>query len=438
MVTVNTSNVTQCNGKFFYGWIITIAATLIYGIGSTPIVCFGLFVKPMALELGWNRGIVTGAFGAYMLIMGVLGIGGGLLVDRVGPKISIFMGGILMSLGLFICSRISSVSSYYFGFSIIMGAGWALIFVPLQTTVTRWFVDKKGLALGIMFSGYGIAGFILSPILQSIIDSNGWRIAFAILSIILLCIVLPSALFLKKDPSEVGLMPLGEIKSNLKGSTKKISIEKRDMQFQKQDYTVLEAMKTGAFWLFNLAVVFMMLGYFMAQVNMVPHATDKGLPTASAAFAMGIFAAFKSFGTLSIGSVSDKIGTKRALGFCLLLGTIVLFWLIFVRQPWMMYLFSIFFGLAYGGSMPQIPRLSSELFGLKSMGGIMGVSMMISTLGTSLGPVLGGAIYDRVGNYGIAFAIGSVIILISFIFLVLLKVPVSGGVRLQKEASISS
>ena len=135
-----------------------------------------------------------------MLIMGVLGIGGGFLVDRIGPKISIFAGGILMSLGLFICSRTSSVSSFYCGFSIIMGAGWALIFVPLQTTVTRWFAAKKGLALGLMFSGYGIAGFILSPILQSVIDSNGWRIAFVILSIILLCIVLPSALFLKKDP----------------------------------------------------------------------------------------------------------------------------------------------------------------------------------------------------------------------------------------------
>ena len=228
----------------------------------------------------------------------------------------------------------------------------------------------------------------------------------------------------------MGLMPLGEIKINLKGANEEIRIEKTDVQFQNQDYTVLEAMKTGAFWLFNLAVVLMMMGYFMAQVNMVPHFTDKGLPTASAAFAVGIFAAFKSFGTISIGGISDKIGTKRALGFCLLLGTIGLCWLIFVTQPWMMYLFAIFLGLSYGGSMPQIPRLVSELFGLKYMGGIMGVSMMISTLGTSLGPVLGGAIYDRVGNYSIAFAIGSAIILISFISLVLVRTPVSGGVRI--------
>jgi MFS family permease len=100
-----------------------------------------------------------------------------------------------------------------------------------------------------------------------------------------------------------------------------------------------------------------------------------------------------------------------------------LLYLVSVSTSWMMYLFVVFFGFAYGGSVPQMPRMVSELFGLPSMGAIMGVSMLITTLGPALGPVLGGAIYDRTGSYTPAFVTGAIAISVALILIIILKVP---------------
>ena len=124
-----------------------------------------------------------------------------------------------------------------------------------------------------------------------------------------------------------------------------------------------------------------------------------------------------------MGGVSDRIGTKRSFYICLGLGAIMLFFLIPVSTAWMMYLFVVLFGFAYGGAVPQMPRMVSELFGLKAMGAIMGVSMLITTIGPFLGPVLGGAIFDRTGSYTPAFITGGLAIIIAFILIFLLKMP---------------
>jgi len=301
------------------------------------------------------------------------------------------------------------------------------VFIPNQTTLARWFIAKKGLALGIMFAGGGIGTLIATPLLQSCIDSTGWRTAHFILGILVLSIPVPAALFLRKDPKEMGLAPLGEGEDTPGGPVPDKGAESAGPAIQTQDFTLPEAIKSGEFWIYNLAITLMFLGFFMAQVNMVPHATDMGVPAAAAALALGIASGLNAFGRLFMGGVSDNIGTKRSFYICLIIGAIMLFYLIPVNSAWMMYLFVIIFGFAYGGSVPQMPRMVSELFGLTSMGAIMGVSMLITTLGPAIGPILGGAIYDRTGSYTSAFITGGISILVALILIFVLKIPKKSG-----------
>ncbi|MCP4681743.1 MAG: MFS transporter [Desulfobacterales bacterium] len=419
MVATEKDTAPQDTPKMFYGWIIIMAVTLIYSIVEIPVFSFGIYVKPIAGELGWNREVITKAFGLYMLTLGVFGVVGGMLVDRMGPRVLNFIGGILIGAGLLLSARADSVALFYIGYSFMGGIGFAFIFVPNQTTIARWFIAKKGLALGIMFAGGGVGTLIATPLLQSCIESSGWRTAFTILGILILCVPVPAALFLRKDPKEMGLAPLGEGEAAPGPGAKGAGAP----PVQTQDFTLPEAFKTGAFWIYSLAITLMFMGFFMAQVNMVPHATDMGVPAAAAALALGIASGFNAFGRLFMGGVSDKIGTKRSFYICLVVGAIMLFYLISVSATWMMFLFVIFFGIAYGGSVPQMPRLISELFGLKSMGAIMGVATMITTLGPALGPVLGGAIYDRTGSYTPAFITGGIAIIIALFLIIILKVP---------------
>ncbi|SPD73402.1 putative Major facilitator superfamily protein [uncultured Desulfobacterium sp.] len=413
----------QDKATLFYGWIIVVAVTIIYTISEIPVFAFGIFVKPIQNELGWTREVITRAFGLYMILLGIFSILGGILVDRIGPKILNCLGGILIGLGFIIGSRAHSVVMFYLGYGILGGIGFAFIFVPNQTTLARWFIEKKGLALGIMFAGGGIGTLIATPLMQAGIERYGWRTVFVILGILILCVSVPAALFLKKDPEEMGLSPLGKGDMKSSGATEGKGAVKSGQMIQAQNFTLPEALKTVSFWIYNLAITLMFLGFFMAQVNMVPHVTDKGVAAAAAALALGIASAFNALGRLLMGAVSDKIGTKNSFYICLSVGAIMLFYLISVHTPWMMYLFVVFFGVAYGGSVPQMPRMVSELFGVKAMGAIMGVSMLITTLGPALGPVLGGAIYDRTGSYSPAFLTGGGAILVALILIYLLRAP---------------
>ncbi|MFH0730673.1 MAG: MFS transporter [Pseudomonadota bacterium] len=428
MAVIADNSLTKAKSKLFYGWIIVIAMTLIYAIVELPVFAFGIFVKPIAGEMGWTREAITRAFGLYMILLGVFGFIGGILVDRFGPRILNFIGTITIGLGLLIASRADSLLMFYLGYGIMGGVGFALIFVPNQTTLARWFIAKKGLALGIMFAGGGIGAFIATPLLQACIASFGWRTSFFIVGILILCIPVPASLFLRKDPKGMGLVPLGEAET---GTGDKPGL-------QTQDFTLPEAIISRAYWYINLAFALALLGFFMAQVNMVPHATDMGVPAAAAALALGIASGCNAFGRLFMGGVSDRIGTKRSFYICLGLGAITLFCLIPVSSASMMYVFVVFFGIAYGGMAPQAARMYSELFGLKAMGAIMGVATLLTMLGAAFGPVLGGLIYDKTGSYAPAFITGGISMSVAIFLVSIVKAPTKGTTRQHRTEGVNS
>ncbi len=423
MVAIENDSATQEKPKLFYGWIIVIAVTLIYTIAEIPIFTFSIFVKPIAGEMGCGREGITNAISLYFLFLGVFSILGGILVDRLGPRILNFIGTILIGTGLIVCSRAESTLIFYLGFSAMGGIGFSFIFVPNQTTLARWFIAKKGLAIGIMFAGGGIGALFASYFIQLCIDSSGWRTAFVILGILVLIIPVLASLFLKKDPKEMGLVPLGAGEGEPGGPPADKGAGGAGPAIQTQDISLPEAIKTGSFWIYNIAVTLMFYGFFMASVSLAPHLTDMGITAAAAALGVGIVNGSNAFGRLFMGWVSDKIGTKRTFSICLILGAIMVFYLIPVNATWMMYIFAVFFGVAFGGTVPQMPRLLSELFGLKYLGAIMGVGTLITTMGPALGPKVGSKIFGSTGSYSLAFVSGGIAILIALFLIFILKPP---------------
>jgi MFS family permease len=401
--------------KFFYGWIIVLAATLIYSIAAGQIVSFGVFVNPMTDELGWSRASITGAFGLYMIVMSIIAGVIGVLVDRIGPRILCIIGGIVMGLGCYLCSHANTKLQFYLYFSLLGGIGFSCLFVSLQSTVPRWFIEKKGLALGLFLAGQGFGGLILSPLLQFWISQYGWRTAFVYLAVSTVCIIIPVAFLLKKEPADMGLLPLGADSD----ASDKIKQDAPSLG----GYTLSEALKTGKFWIFSFLVILFLIGVMMAQINMMPHFVDKGISAKVAASALGLAAFFNSIGRLVMGSVSDKIGTKRSLSICMALAALTLVWLVAVKETWMAFAFVIPFGFAFGGCVPQLPKIISEQFGIKEMGGIFGIFTTVTVLGPAIGPALGGAIFDKTGSYNLAFALGAVSISIGCAMFLLLKSP---------------
>ena len=394
--------------KLFYGWVIVSVATLMYLIMGGPITAFGIFVKPMAEDLGLGRTAIAGGFMTFMVTMGIFSVLGGILSDRFGPKKIVATGGLLLCLGLCLVSKINSQLQFYLAYGVIGGMGFSFLYVPLTATISRWFVTKNGMALGIFFAGAGIGGLILSPLIEVWISAYGWRTTFIIVGGLTGGIIVPLSFFLKGEPSEMGLKALGAVEHD------NPSISNTESTPGVKEYTVAEAFKTRDFYANLLAGFLTFSTIMMVQINLVPYATDRGISGSTAATALGLAAFFNALGRLFMGALSDKIGTKRAMGICVITVMVMLFWLIKVNQPWMLFLFAPVFGFAYGGTMPQTPRIISELFGKKSMGSILGISSLIGALGPAVGPVIGTVIYDRTGSYTGAFILGGIFTLTAF------------------------
>jgi MFS family permease len=408
----------------FYGWWLVAAAALIYVVEASVVTTFGVYIKPMAMEFHWGRSPTTLAFSFFMLTTTAFSILAGYISDRyIKPKWVIMAGGLLMGLGLILTSHVHALWQFYLCYSVLGGAGFACVYIPIVSSIPRWFKSKQGLALGIFYAGGGIGGLIFSPLIQSWIDHYGWRTAWFIMAIIVLCIIIPFALFIKRDPSEKGLLPLGEVAPITPNPTERnpSAKAKASPQGVGRNYTVAEALKTKSLWIFSIATSLILAGILMAQINLVPNATDLGISAATASLALGFANGFNAAGRLGGGFISDRIGTRLSMIFCLLLGAAALFWFIFVNQPWMLFLFAVPFGFAYGFSLPQTPRIIAELFGTKSMGAIMGVNGIFGVWGPAFGPFIGAWIYDHTDSYKIAFLAGGVAVLIGLGLILTLK-----------------
>jgi Major Facilitator Superfamily. len=134
----------------FYGWVVVGAALLAVTIPWGILYSYGVFFKPMSAEFGWTRAMTSLAYSIAMVMQGVFGIIMGWLNDKRGPRLTFAIGGFLLGLGILLTSRLTSIWQLYLFFGFIAGMGMGAAYVPPMATVTRWFVKRRGLALGII------------------------------------------------------------------------------------------------------------------------------------------------------------------------------------------------------------------------------------------------------------------------------------------------
>jgi len=368
-----------------YSWVMvamTVGVLIVHALIS---YCFGLFLKPMTLEFGWDRGALAAVYSMIVLVTGSLGILSGRLTDRYGPRPIVTISGLLIGIAFILMSRINSLWQVYLIWGFLVGVGFSFCLIPVMTIIPRWFVKGQGMVMGIAMAGRGIGG-IISPLLaQWLISDYGWRWTFFILGLIALVLIISIAQFMRHSPQRMGLKPYGgdeiaEVKQSQSSAIEGLSFS--------------QAIRTGRFWLFGfiLASVFFCLGTIM--VHIVPYAGDTGIPAITAASVLSIAAGISIIGRLIIGFISDRIGGRLILTICLILLTLSLIWLLFAEKTWMFYVFAVMFGLSYGGFTLLLPVVTAELFGLASLGVLIGGITFMTTLGDAVGAPVSGTIFD--------------------------------------------
>lgn len=381
------------NSKFYYGYVVVAASTIILIVGWGTYYSYSIFFNSLLTEFGWSRAVTSGAFSISILVAGFLGVIAGRISDRLGPKaVSIFCG-ICLGLGFMLMSLVQSSWQVYLIYGVLLPIGIGGLWAPVVSTVARWFVGKRGLMTGIVTAGIGAGSVIFSPLISHFVSSYGWRIAYVIIGIITLIVIVLSALLLRREPDQIGPIPIGR------------EVAQKTASPEDRDFTFKQAIRTKQFWI--MVAVYFLFGYsqLTVTVHMVPYASGLGISPIAAASILAVIGASSIFGRVIMGVISDRIRFKPLFICVLVLLLLSLAWLELSRQLWALYLFGIIFGFSYGGSSTLQSLVLVELFGLTSLGVLLGNLSFSVCIGGAFGPAVSGYLFDLSGSYQLPFLI---------------------------------
>ena len=403
-----------------YGWVMVFSAAGVLLAHAIIIYSFGIFLRPITMEFGWDRGALSAAVSMGMLISGTLSILTGRLSDKYGPRVLVSINGLLTGAAFFLMSQINSLWHVYLIYGVLMPIGSSCGMIPLTTTIPRWFTKRRGIAMGLTWSGFGLGG-IISPILsQWLISNYGWRWAYMTLGIIVFIFATLLAQLLKQSPQRMKLSPYGE-----NGIVETEQVASQTIE----GLSLKQAIKTSRFWVFGLILSCFIFIHPSMMSHLAPHAVDIGIAPAIAASFVSIFAATSLISTNLSGFMSDKLGARFTMSVSFIMMTLVLIWLLFSSNTWMLYLFAILYGIPYGGFIPLQTLMAGELFGIKFLGMITASIMLVGQIGGVAGPPLAGSIFDITGSYRLAFIIFIILAALAAVFSIFLLRPKGEGTQ---------
>jgi len=390
--------------KVFYGyWIVVATFFCAFIYSGCGFFAFSLFVKPLQTDFGWGRGEIVTAFTIYYLVMGVASPFIGRVIDHYGAKTVISTGAFIAGLGFASSSLASNLWHLYASYAIIGAAMAAVGIVPSSAIVSNWFKKRRGTAIGIMSTGIGAGGFVMAPLVGGYLMPNfGWRVSYLALATLTWVLVIPlTLLVIKTKPADMGLYPDGrqipeavtDIES-LPSTTKGITLQ--------------GALTTPAFWLIAISFLTGIFSQVGIVLHQVPYLEDIGFPVAVASGALGVVGLLSAIGKFSFGYLCDRIPAKYAwaigLGFQLM--SIIILINITTESPLTtIWLYAITIGLAAGSWLPTMSVLVSTNFGLAAYGAIFGAVALFMNIGTAIGPLMAGYMYDAMGTYHWTFMI---------------------------------
>jgi MFS family permease len=383
----------------FYGYVIVGCSFLILMMMWGAQYCFGVFFKPMLKELDLSRAVLSGAYSLNMIIQAVACIFTGKLSDKYGPRLVVSVCGACLGISYLLMSQVQMVWQIYLIFGMLASISVAGSWVPVMSTIARWFVARRGLMCGLAAAGVGLGTMIMPPLAGYLIASFGWRIAYMIVGLAVLGVVTINAQLLRRDPAQMGLFAHGGVGNSGDSAS---------------SFTFREAVRTRQFWM--LSAVFLVLGLCLQTilVHIVPHATDAGIAEITAATILSVIGGVSIFGKVGVGMAIDRFGSKP---IAVLAASLMLLSMIIIQcsdQIGVLYTFAAIFAVAYGGFAAIQSPYVAELFGLKDHGAIFGFCMFI--LGAAaLGPFIAGKIFDSVSSYHPAFLMMAILSFLSIL-----------------------
>ncbi|MFH2120789.1 MAG: MFS transporter [Pseudomonadota bacterium] len=418
----------------FYGWII-VAVSFLIGFTESGVFqnILSIFMKPMVDEFGWSRASVTGAIAFGSLSGGLLSLAVGPILDRYGPRMVTFWGILLLSLGLGSMMFVTHLWQLYLFFGVGRMIAIGVLSLSVSVSIANWFVRFRGRAMGITKIGDRLGSAILPLMVQFLILTLGWRMAWGTLgAVVFLMSGIPALVFLRHRPEDMGLWPDGVPPASDKGGTIHPS-DRPDASADDSEpvWTRAQATRTKAFWV--LTSMNSLIPFAQAGINfhIYPFLTDQGFSQTTAVWILTTFAVSGMAGSAAWGILTERFPIQRLLTANIIgngLIFLLLYWAVQFKFDGALgtatiFVLAVLHGIFHGGRHPMIPVIWANFFGRRSLGSIYSLGNPFYFTANAIGPVFAGLFFDLFGSYAIPFYFFVIIFFISGIITLRMQPP---------------
>ncbi len=393
--------------RVYYGWFIALfGSLLIFFIAGTSFYGIAIYLVPLQKALNTTRGRISQAFAIISLLSGLMMPLVGSAVDKWGAKKCLSFGFTGLAITFFLFSRMANVAHLYI---LVIFQGIFQSFsggLPNQALIGKWFIKRRGRAMGLVSAGIGLGGLVMPWVLGNIIENSGFRTAYLFTSLLIAGFCLPITLFFIKDsPFPLGLRP--------DGLTQK---QESQIKKKKQGLYLRHARKLYPFWAILAATALSQGIVGLVSMHLPAMLQDSGLEISQAAGYFGIMLGIGISGRLLVGELSDRFKPRylfiiTGLGMALCVSLLFLLHVPIVRS-----IFVVLYGIFQGASATLIPLMVHSLFGGRVFGRVYGALLLASAASVAVGNYIGGFIFDRTSNYRAAISIAVIMGLVSAFF----------------------
>ena len=400
--------------KFFYGYVIIALCfanmVVMRGVNGA----FGVYYLALLEEFSWSRSDGASIASINFLVYALASPLVGLAFDRLGPRLLMPLGALLVGGGLVLSSFAGSLGALYFSYGIVTALGQgALGFVGHNALISLWFVRRRATAIGIASMGQGLGALVMVPATQLLVSSIGWRWTYIATGSLLLFLLVPAnALLQRRQPQELGQFPDGDsapAAATPGGHHGRPSAGSRD-------WSLGEAARSFPFWSITVGHLALGTGLFMINTHAIAHFVAVGYEKLAASFYFGLIGFIRIGATILWGSVSDRLGRSRAYAmavFVAVLGIACMIALTFDAPLWLVYLSIALYGVGHSAGNPTYGAVIGDIFSGRKIGLIFGYLEISFGLGSALGSWLGGYLFDLTGSYAWPLAICALCFIIS-------------------------
>lgn len=404
--------------RIHYGWFIVAAGLLLIILDGLLLYSFGVFMPYLNEMFDLSRALGSSLFSVRCFVLAFSLVLAGKLIDLYDPRFVIFGGGMIAALGIFLTAFATEIWHLYFTYSFMVGLGDGVFYVTTVTIISRWFEDKRALAIGIATTGVPLSGLIFNTVIAWMITTFGVKSAFIGVSIIIATFIL-SAFIMRYDPRQLNLLPYGA-KPNKSSDQREQGTDYGSIN----DWRAKDAFTTFPFWLLYSIFYFGFNTFLIVVINLYNFSIDSGISPIAAAGAPTAIGLGSIVGRIFFSAyVTQLVSNRRVLFTCYFLQACSIILILIYRDAWSLYLFGLLFGFFYSGCIPIFPTLLGNFYGLSQLGTIFGLFGTGFSLAAITGPIFAGYLFDISGSYQYPFMAATVMCFMASFLTFLIKNP---------------